>query len=80
MLQFDRNDGYVVPAIEVIDAPRYQYRGIMIDVARNFHTIDEMFKLIDVMSMYKLNKLHLHLSDDEGWRLEIPTLEELVQV
>ena len=52
----------------------------MVDVARNFQTKDSILKLIDVMSVYKLNKLHLHLSDDEGWRLEIPGLPELTQV
>ena len=52
----------------------------MVDVARNFHTVTEMLKLLDVMAMYKLNKLHLHLADDEGWRLQIPGLEELTEV
>ena len=52
----------------------------MIDVARNFQTKDSILKFIDAMSLYKLNKLHLHLSDDEGWRLEIPELPELTEV
>ena len=52
----------------------------MIDVARNFQTKDSILKFIDAMSIYKLNILHLHLSDDEGWRLEIPGLPELTQV
>ena len=52
----------------------------MIDVARNFQTKDSILKFIDSMSIYKLNTLHLHLSDDEGWRLEIPGLPELTQV
>ena len=52
----------------------------MIDVARNFQSKEAILKFIDVMSTYKLNKLHLHLSDDEGWRLEIPGLPELVEV
>ena len=59
---------------------RYPYRGVMIDVARNFQYKESIFKLIDAMATYKLNKLHLHLSDDEGWRLEIPDLPELVEV
>ena len=52
----------------------------MIDVARNFQTKDSILKFIDAMSLYKLNKLHLHLSDDEGWRLQIPELPELTEV
>ena len=59
------------------DAPRYGYRGVMVDVSRNFHGKKSILKLMDAMAMYKMNKIHLHLSDDEGWRLEIPGLEEL---
>ncbi|KAK3755736.1 hypothetical protein QZH41_007466 [Actinostola sp. cb2023] len=69
-----------VPSIHIVDAPRYEFRGMHIDVARNFFEKKEIFKLINVMSMYKLNKLHLHLTDDEGWRLEIPGLPELTKV
>ena len=71
---------YEVDGMEISDAPRYEHRGVMIDVARNFHSTTEILKLIDVLAMYKLNKLHLHLSDDEGWRLQIPGLEELTEV
>lgn len=66
-----------LPHTEVIDAPRYCYRGLHVDVVRNFHGKESLFKLIDGMVMYKMNKLHLHLTDDEGWRIEIPGLEEL---
>lgn len=59
------------------DAPRFDYRGMMIDISRNFHEKNSILKLIDAMAIYKMNKLHLHLSDDEGWRLEIPGVEEL---
>ena len=50
------------------------------DVVRNFRSKEDILKLIDVMAMYKLNKLHLHLTDDEGWRIEIPGLPELTEV
>ena len=50
------------------------------DVARNFHSKSSVLLLLDVMFMYKLNKLHLHLTDDEGWRLQIPGLDQLTQV
>ena len=66
--------------MEINDAPRYEHRGVMVDVARNFHSTTEILKLIDVLATYKLNKLHLHLADDEGWRLQIPGLDELTQV
>ena len=69
-----------VPNVRIVDAPRYEFRGMHIDVARNFFGKNEIYKLIDVMAMYKLNKLHLHLTDDEGWRLEIPGLPELTKV
>ena len=50
------------------------------DVGRNFATRESILKLLDVMAMYKMNKFHFHLTDDEGWRLEIPGLEELTEV
>lgn len=70
----------VLHGIEVSDVPRFGYRGLLIDVARNFQTKNQLLKVLDLMSMYKLNVLHLHLTDDEGWRLEIPSLPELTSV
>lgn len=69
-----------IPRGVVIDAPRFQYRGLHIDVARNFVGVDEIMKLIHVMSAYKMNKLHFHLTDDEGWRIEIEDLPELTEI
>ena len=69
-----------IPVISVADAPRFEYRGMHVDVARNFHSIASLRSLIDQMAAYKLNKLHIHLSDDEGWRLEIPSLPELTSI
>jgi len=68
------------PGCEIEDQPRYEYRGMHLDVSRNFHSKAQVLKLLDVMAMYKMNKFHFHLTDDEGWRLEIPGLEELTQV
>jgi hexosaminidase len=65
--------------IKIQDYPRFAYRGIHLDVARNFQSKEEVMKLLDVMSFYKLNKFHFHLTDDEGWRIEIPKLPELTQ-
>jgi hexosaminidase len=70
----------IVPAVSVSDAPRFGYRGLLLDIARNFQTKHELMKVLDLMALYKLNVLHLHFSDDEGWRIEIPALPELTQV
>src|SRR2546426_483287 len=69
--------GLVLPAIRVVDAPRFGYRGFMLDVARNFHPKAAVLRTLDLIARYKLNVLHLHLTDDEGWRIEIPSLPEL---
>lgn len=68
-----------VPACEVYDEPRFGFRAFMLDVARNFQPKKEVLKVIDLLALYKLNRLHFHLNDDEGWRLEIPGLPELVE-
>ena len=62
------------------DWPDFQYRGFMLDVARNFTTKDNLLKIIDLLSRYKVNYLHLHLADDEGWRLAVDGLEELTEI
>ncbi|XP_015772465.1 PREDICTED: chitobiase-like [Acropora digitifera] len=68
------------PKVSIKDSPRYAYRGMHLDVARNFVAKEHVLKLLDVMAMYKLNAFHFHLTDDEGWRLEIPGLPELTEV
>jgi hexosaminidase len=69
-----------VPAVEIEDAPRFGFRGFMMDVGRNFQSKKEVLKVLDVMALYKMNVLHFHLNDDEGWRLEIQGLPELTTV
>lgn len=69
-----------LPIISVNDEPHYVFRGMLVDVARNFHSKAFILDLLDQMAAYKLNKLHLHLGDDEAWRLEIPTLPELTEL
>lgn len=64
----------------VKDEPRFEFRSFMFDVARNFQTKETIFKMLDVMSLYKMNFFHFHFSDDEGWRIEIPSLPELTDV
>ena len=66
-----------LPNLHITDYPDMGHRGIMLDVARNFTKKTDLLKLIDILSFYKMNVLHLHLSDDEAWRVEIPGLEEL---
>ncbi|MEN5432840.1 family 20 glycosylhydrolase [Sphingobacterium faecium] len=68
------------PYAQVKDQPRFPYRGLMLDVARNFHSKAEVLRILDAMAQYKLNKFHFHFIDDEGWRLEIPGLPELTEV
>jgi hexosaminidase len=72
--------GLTLKAMHIEDAPRFPYRGFQLDVARNFQPKAEVFRLLDLMARYKLNKFHFHLTDDEGWRLEIPGLPELTSV
>lgn len=64
----------------IIDKPRYAYRGMHLDVGRNFLPKEWVIKLLDQMAYYKINTFHFHLTDDEGWRLEIPSLPELTQI
>ncbi|CAL4865810.1 N,N'-diacetylchitobiase [Asticcacaulis sp. MM231] len=66
--------------IEITDAPRFGFRGLHIDVARNFHSKAFILSTLDRMAEYKLNRLHLHLGDDEGWRLAIKGLPELTDI
>ncbi|MBX2876236.1 MAG: carbohydate-binding domain-containing protein [Saprospiraceae bacterium] len=69
-----------IPAIAIEDAPGFTYRGLHLDLARNFNSPATVKKVIELMAFYKLNKLHLHLTDDEGWRLAIEELPELTEV
>ena len=69
-----------VPQLELEDSPRYGWRGMHYDNGRNYHGKEAMFKLVEQMARYKMNKLHWHFSEDEGWRLEIPGLPELTDI
>lgn len=69
-----------IPAISIEDAPGFSYRGLHLDLARNYNSPQAVKKVIEVMAFHKLNKLHLHLTDDEGWRLAIEELPELTEV
>ncbi|UJP09615.1 family 20 glycosylhydrolase [Microbacterium sp. KUDC0406] len=64
---------WTVPFVSIEDYPRFEHRGLMVDVARSFYTVDEVKRLIDSAAPLKLNRLHLHLTDDQGWRLAMDT-------
>lgn len=67
-----QNDGKAaIPTVAVTDAPRFNWRGFHLDVSRHFFTVDEVKEVIDLMALYKLNRFHWHLTDDQGWRIEI---------
>ena len=70
---------WMIPALHITDRPRFAWRGAMLDVARHFFTVKEVKQYIDLLALYKLNVFHLHLSDDQGWRLEIKSRPELVR-
>ena len=71
---------FTLPCVNITDEPRFAYRGFMLDVARHFFTVDEVKRMLDVMSYYKLNRFHWHLSDDQGWRVEIKKYPRLTTI
>ncbi len=71
---------WAAAAASVVDAPRFAWRGLMLDVARHFLPPREILRLLDLMAMHRLNTLHLHLTDDQGWRLEIRRYPRLAEV
>ena len=76
----DEESDWTVPYVEIEDAPNLTHRGFMLDVSRHFFDIDEVKKLLDVASIYKFNRFHWHLTDDQGWRVEIPEWPKLTTV
>ena len=71
---------WTIPCVRVEDQPRFKWRGLLLDVARHFFTKDEVKQLLDVMALHKLNRLQLHLTDDQGWRIEIKKYPRLTEV
>ncbi|WBB68714.1 beta-N-acetylhexosaminidase [Micromonospora sp. WMMD812] len=69
-----------VPGGRIVDHPRFAYRGAMLDIARHFHTVPEINAYVDLLSQYKINYLHLHLTDDQGWRIQIDSWPRLTTV
>ena len=71
---------WTIPCVTIKDKPRFAYRGMHLDCARHFFSLDEIKKYLDIMAVYKLNRFHWHLSDDQGWRIEITRYPELTLV
>ncbi len=75
----DKADWHI-PCVSIKDSPRFGYRGMHLDCARHFFSVDEVKKYLDVMAMYKLNRFHWHLTEDQGWRLELKNYPELTLI
>lgn len=71
---------WIVPCVEIADQPQLGHRGYMLDVARHFFSKTEVKRILDIMATYKMNRFHWHLTDDQGWRIDIPEYPKLAQV
>lgn len=82
LLQLVRKDseGWYFQACEVSDYPGFQWRGLHLDVSRHFYTVDEVKRFLDLMTLYKFNTFHWHLTDDQGWRIEIKKYPKLTEI
>ncbi len=69
-----------LPAVEIEDAPRFAWRGLMLDSARHFQSVDEIKRVLDALALHKLNTFHWHLTDDQGWRIEIKKYPKLTEI
>ena len=80
LAQLAGHHGRRIPAVTIVDAPRFGYRGFMLDVSRHFRDKEFVERQLDLMARYKLNRFHWHLTDDQGWRIEIKKYPELTTV
>lgn len=69
-----------IPAVKIMDAPRFAYRGMHLDVSRHFSSVEYIYKYIDMLAMHKINTFHFHLTDDQGWRIEIKKYPKLTEI
>jgi len=74
------DDEFVLPAVEIEDRPRFRWRGMHLDVARHFFPVDVIKRYLDVLALHKINVFHWHLTDDQGWRIEIRKHPELTEI
>ena len=75
-----RSEAWTLPVVDIMDAPRFAWRGFMLDEGRHFYGKEEVKKIIDVMAAYKMNRFHWHLTEDQGWRIEIKKYPRLTEV
>ncbi|MFD4686676.1 beta-N-acetylhexosaminidase [Streptomyces sp. NPDC058461] len=75
-----RGTAWELPAVEITDVPRHRWRGSMLDVARHFQPLSYLLRYVDLMALHKLNVLHLHLTDDQGWRMPVAAYPRLTEV
>ena len=80
LLSTHTSESYSLAAVEITDAPRFAYRGMMLDVSRHFKSVSFLKRYIDLLALHQINKLHLHLTDDQGWRVEIKKYPNLIAV
>ncbi len=80
LLPAQAQPAYTLPRVTIADAPAYRWRGLSLDVARSFLSVEYLEKTIDRMALFKLNRLHLHLTDDQGWRIEIKRYPKLMEI
>lgn len=74
----DRNP--FIPALKISDEPRFQWRGMHLDVSRNFFPVENIFRFLDILAFFKFNRFHWHLTDDQGWRIEIEQYPKLTEI
>jgi hexosaminidase len=79
-IPFQKADNLKIPCVTIVDEPKYKWRGMHLDVSRHFFSIDFIKKYIDYIAMYKMNTFHWHLTDDQGWRIEIKRYPKLTEV
>ncbi|MFZ3409365.1 beta-N-acetylhexosaminidase [Vibrio chagasii] len=80
LIQQQDAERFSVPCCKIADQPRFKYRGMMLDCARHFHSVEQVKRLINQLAHYKFNVFHWHLTDDEGWRIEIKRLPQLTEI
>ena len=76
----DPDQNFLFPVVSIKDKPRFAYRGMHLDCARHFFSVEEVKKYLDIMAAYKLNRMHWHLTEDQGWRIEIKKYPKLTQI
>ena len=76
----DPSQKFLIPCMKISDKPRFAYRGLHLDCSRHFFPVEEVMRVLDIMALYKLNRFHWHLTDDQGWRIEIKKYPRLTSV